>query len=117
MTTSQTTFSVEDVTAKAGIGLDILSRECSQDVLLKLTNFCSVWKLIGQHLGLTEFDITAVDADNTTVDEKRVAVLRKWKDKFAFKATYRVLIEALLAAGKTQDAVEACKVIGAASSH
>ena len=115
--TSEITFSVEDVAAKAGIGLGVLSRECSQDVLLKLANFCSNWKLIGRHLRLEEREITAVDEDHNTMDERRFAMLVKWRDKFAFRATYDVFIKALLAAGKTQDALEACKVIRAASSH
>ena len=117
MITSQSAFSVEDVAAEAGVGLDVLSRECSQDVLLKLANLCNHWTLIARHLGLKEHEITAVDDDLKTTDEKRVAMLDKWKEKCAFRATYHVFIEALLAAGRTQGAVEACKAIGAASSH
>ena len=69
------------------------------------------WQLIGFHLELTDSDISAVDGDNRTVDEKRVGVLRRWKEKFAFHATYRILIKSLLACGRTSDAVNACKAI------
>ena len=69
------------------------------------------WQLIGLHLKLTDSDIAAVDGDNRTVDEKRVGVLRRWKERFAFKATYLVLVQALLACGRTSDAVNACKAI------
>ena len=74
------------------------------------------WKLIGRHLRLTEADITAVDGDNRTVEEKRVGMLEKWKQKFAFRATFKTLVESLLAEGKFIDAVEACNVIGAAAA-
>ena len=69
------------------------------------------WKLIGFHLGLTEADVVAVDGDYRSIDEKRVGMLGRWKEKFAFKATYRVFIEALLSCGKASDAIEGCKAI------
>ena len=69
------------------------------------------WRLIGLYLDLTKADIAAVDEDNRTADEKRAGMLGRWKEKFAFKATYRVFIEALLACGKAEDAVDACKTI------
>ena len=69
------------------------------------------WQLVGLHLKLTDSDISAVDGDNRTVDEKRIGVLRRWKEQFAFQATYRLLIKSLLACGRTSDAVNACKAI------
>ena len=72
------------------------------------------WKLIGGRVGLTEADLTAIEGDNRTVEEKRVGMVGKWKSKFAFKATYRALIGALLAEGRSAEAIEACKVIKAA---
>jgi hypothetical protein len=69
------------------------------------------WQLTGFHLELTKADITAVDGDYRSVDEKRIGMLGRWKEKFAFKATYRVFIEALLSCGKTSDAIDACKAI------
>jgi hypothetical protein len=69
------------------------------------------WQLIGFHLELTKADIAAMDEDYRTAEQKRVEILRKWKEKFAFKATYRVFVEALLSCGKASDALEACKVI------
>ena len=80
-------------------------------MLLKLAKHCVDWRLIGLYLDLIKSDITAVDEDYRTTDEKRAGMLERWKEKFAFKAKYGVLIEALLACGKTQDAVDACKTI------
>ena len=74
------------------------------------------WKLIGKRLKLSDADISAVDGSYGTVEEKRVGMLCKWKEK-SLGVTYLELIEVLSAIGKTQDAVEACKVIGAAASH
>ena len=115
--TSHKTITIEDVANRASVSLDTLSDECCQTVLLDLAKYCVDWQLVGKRLGLTVADITAVDNDNSTEDRKRVGVLEKWKDRCAFRATYHVLIEALLSQGMIQAAVEACKVIGAASSR
>ena len=47
------------------------------------------WKLIGRCVGLTEADLTAVDGDSRTVEEKRVGMMEKWKERFSFRAIYR----------------------------
>ena len=110
--TAPATLTLQDVATQAGIKrLDILDQECSQQVLLRLAKHCVEWQLIGFHLELTKADIVAVDGDYGSVDEKRIGMLGRWKEKFAFKATYRVFIEALLLCGKATDAIEACKVI------
>ena len=95
--------------------MNTLLAACSEKLLLKLANFCVNWQLIGRHLNLTEADLAAVDGDNRTVEEKRTGMLLKWREKFAFNATYKVLIEAFLANERIQTAVDACKVIGADS--
>jgi hypothetical protein len=105
-------LTLQDVAAQAGITrLNILDQECSREVLLCLAKHCVEWQLIGLHLKLTDSDISAVDGDNRTVDEKRVGMLRRWKEHFAFKATYLVLVQALLACGRTSDAINVCKAI------
>ena len=105
-------ITLEDVAFQADIGLDALSKECSEAVLLDVAKLCVDWQLIGKHLKLTEAEITAVDGNYRTVEEKRIAMLQKWKDKLAFRATYQALIEALLAAGKASCAVDIAKIIG-----
>ena len=102
-----------DVAIRAGVQLDILSQECSSKVLFQLAQFCVDWQLIGKHLGLSEADITAIDGDKRTVEEKRVEMLRKWKERHAYKADYKTFINTLLAMGKAAQAIEAAKIIGA----
>ena len=102
----------QEVATQAGIdNLDILDQECSQKILLNLAQYCVDWRLIGLYLDLKEADIAAVNGDYQTVDEKRAGMLGRWKNKLAFKATYRLFIEALLACGRAEDAVDACKTI------
>ena len=93
---SQTGISIEEAADHTGVGLDILSKECSDDTYLLLANFCLDWRLIGRHIGLTDADLAAVDVDNRSEEGRRIGMLKKWMEKFAHKATYRALIEALL---------------------
>ena len=111
-------ITLQEVATQAGIDkLDIFDQQCSQKILLNLSKHCVQWRLIGQHLELTEAEIAAVDEDNRTADEKRAGMLRRWKGKFAHKATYRGFIEALLACGRTEDAVDACRSIAKGQSQ
>ena len=111
-TTVDHEITMQEVATQAGIdNLDILNQECSPKMLLTLAQHCVDWRLIGLYLDLTKADIAAVDEDNRTADEKRAGILGRWKEQFAFKATYRIFIEALLACRKTEDAVDACKTI------
>ena len=96
---------------EAGVSVHSLSKKCSKEVLPDVAKLCVDWQLIANHLKLTEAEIAAIDGDNRTVEEKRIAMLQKWKEKLAFRATYGVLIEALLAAGKASSAVDVAKII------
>lgn len=97
---------MDDVVAETKVDLN---RECDQNLILKLGKHCEEWKLVGKHLGLTQAEIIAVNGDYGSVDEKRIGMLEKWKNKFAFNATCRAFIEALLAHGKSANAISAAK--------
>ena len=101
-------ITLQNVAAEVGVSMKILEQECNDQILLKLANFCVEWKLVGRHLKLTHAEITEVDGDNCREKLKRVGMLEKWKQKFAFNATYRVLVEALLALNNTSDALKCC---------
>ena len=114
--TDNKTITIEDVANQAGISLASLSEYCSWTVLLGLAKYCDRWKLVGRCLGLSEAEISDIDGDNRTVQEKRVGMLMKWKER-SLTTSYHMFIEALLSQGMTQAGVEACKVIGAAASR
>ena len=102
-------FTPEELAVQAGVRN--INQECSENDLLALSQFCDPWELVGQYLELTRAQISAIDADNRSTDMKRLGVLQKWKETFAFKATYRVFVAALLACGKTQQALDVCKIL------
>ena len=104
-------ITLEEVIEKAGVSLDILKEtECADEDLLELARFCDNWRLIGSHLKLSEDQLSAIDGDYKLVDEKRLAVLRGWKQFRAFFATYLELIMAFLACHKVQNAFKVCQL-------
>ena len=102
-------LTIEDVASKTGINLERLEQECSDSDLLYLSEFCDPWKLIGQHLQLTDPQIRAIDSDHKTTEEKRLASLRKWKENKAFGATFKVFVDALLACKFARKARKVCE--------
>ena len=60
---------------------------------------------------LSELDLADVDRDKPTEEEKRIAALRTWKARNGSKATYKVLVEALLNRGEQNQAENLCRKI------
>lgn len=108
-------YTVDDLAVRAGV-IDI-NRECGTDDILSLAIFCDPWQLVGRHLRLTDAQINAIDGDNRSTDLKRLGALQKWREMFVFKATYRVLVEALIDCGKAQQASEVCKYLAQKESR
>ena len=102
-------YTVDELADQAGAR--DLDRECTNVDFLDLHKFLDPWELIGQHLKLSRSQINAINEDYKTTDQKRLGLLQKWKEIFAHKATYRVLIAALLACGKAEQALEVCKIL------
>ena len=53
------------------------------------------WKKLGRRLKLEEPELTELHQENEELSEKVLAMLRKWRQKNAFEATYRCLYDAL----------------------
>ena len=102
-------LSVDDLIAQSGVWN--IDSECSDVDIRDFADFCDPWRQVGLHLGLTKGQLNAIDEDNRTVSLKRLGVLQKWKEMFVFKATYRVLIEALLKCGKADTALQVCNTL------
>lgn len=69
------------------------------------------WKRIVPHLGLSLANITEIEVDSKDEPERRLKALLKWRTKFAFKATYRILMEAFLTIEDASHAVSVCTML------
>ena len=102
-------FTVDGLVRKTGVRN--IDQECTNEDFLALADLCDPWNLVGQHLRLSPSQLSAIDSDNKTTALKRLALLQRWRESFAFKATYKVLVSALLSCGKTDQALKVCKVL------
>ena len=88
-----------------------LDREVCRDDYCDISKYLSEWKLLAPKLGLTDAEVEAILEENQKEEAKRVAFLKKWKQKFVWKATYRVPIEALLGMQRAEDATGVCQLL------
>ena len=89
---------------------DILDTKCSDEHILAVSRFLD-WKGVARYLKLTDSEVNAVESDGRDEQDKQHKTLQKWKSKFALKATYKSLIQALLDSGKGDHAEEVCKLL------
>ena len=89
----------------------ILNEEISEEHIIKISTFLASWKLVAPHLDLDEQEIEGIDNGANTEEEKRLLMLRRWKQAFIFKATYRKLLVALLSIKRADQARKVCQVI------
>ena len=102
-------LTTQELAIKSGISLDSLDQECSDSDLLALSEFCDPWEIVGRHLQLTDPEISIIDSDHKTTEQKRLASLKKWKGNKAFGATFKAFIDALLACKGVQKAHQVCE--------
>jgi hypothetical protein len=106
---NQPPITANELAEEAGLSsnhLDLKFRmDCDPHILAE---FCDPWENIGYHLHLNSATINSIRDDNSTTENKRIATLQKWKQIFAHRATYRVLVQALIIIGRAQQALELC---------
>ena len=104
-------ISLQDVMDKLHLSQDQLDKEVSEEHLTEASNIIDDHEVLGPRLGLTEQEMTAIDRDAKTHDLKKKAMLKKWKQKNAWRATYRTLTEALLKCSRADRAQDVCELL------
>ena len=92
-----------------GLGSEELNRPCEDYLFPKLADNFHPWREVFASL-LTQVDLDDIDSENYGRSEqiKRIAALRKWKEKCGRGATYEILVRALLNIGKVDQAETMC---------
>ncbi len=109
-------ISAEDVANGVGLAADELSKTCDNSIIPSLADCFSQWRVIFGSL-LREVDIGDVDRENCKEEEKRIAALHKWKTRNGRKATYKILVDALLNRGERSEADNLCKILSGLADH
>ena len=104
-------ISAEEVANGVGLAADELSKPCDGSINIpSLADCFSQWKVIFGSL-LSDLDLSDIDRENPTEEEKRIGALRKWKARNGCEATYKVLVDALLNRGERYQAENLCHKI------
>ncbi len=104
---------MSDILDHCGVIDAQLKNSCSNEDITAIAGFLVSWRTLAPHLGLDESDEEEIEEDGREEAEKKLKALRKWKSKFAHKATYKVLVEALVKANMAEHAMLVCQVVKA----
>ncbi len=89
------------------------NKECKDDHILNISLKLEQWELVATRLGLTAAEREAIKGNNQTIEMMRYKALKKWKSKNLLNgtATYRVLLQALLALSCNDQAKQVCSLL------
>ena len=102
---------LDELLDKVGVKPTQLEEVCSDEHLRKIAQSLESWRELSVHLELSGADVEVIERDKCSVPEKRQQMLQKWREKFDFKATYRVLVEGLLSIGNAKMAHTVCHLV------
>ena len=101
----------EELIAYVGISADELNKPCSDEHMASISLFLANWQIVAPHLGLTETDEEEVEEEGRKTQDKRYKILRRWKNKNLYKATYRVLVDVFLKLSRADIAEKMCRLL------
>lgn len=99
-----------DIAERYNISDTCLDGECSDEHIDEFSKYCVEWEQIANHLKLKETTVSDLRSIPNG-DLRRSKLLRQWKSQFAFKATYRVLVQALVDVGRGDYACSICETL------
>ncbi len=105
--------SVSEILAHCEVTDAQLENPCSSEDITTIAGFLVSWRTLAPHLGLDESEEEEIEEDVREEAEKKLKALRKWKSKFAHKATYKVLVEALAKVNMADHAMHVCQLVEA----
>ena len=91
---------LEDIISQYGLAKEKLHEECSQTVRLKIASKLEDWKMVGRYLNIPSEMLKAIERDNDTEDQRRVAMLDTWHKSEGELASYSRLADALYQHGR-----------------
>ena len=105
---------MDELLVEVGVTRTSLDKTCTDEHLQDVALFLESWSNVAPYLGLSSDDVEVIQRDVHNEQGRRRKVLEVWKGKFAFKAKYRVLVEALLKIGRADQAERVCHLLAPA---
>ena len=100
-----------ELLAHCGVEDSSLDKEVTSAEYREISRYLSQWKLVAPKLNITEEEVEAIENDEKKAEMQRIGFLRTWKQKFSMRATYRILIKALLNIQRAEDARGVCQLL------
>lgn len=102
---------LEELLKEVGVRVENLNEPISDNHLHEIASFLTSWQTVASKLCLNEIDQDTIEREGKSEEDKKRKMLQKWKGIFAFKATYRMLVEALLSLAKADVAEKVCRLL------
>ena len=102
---------MQDLVKSCGVQEALLDGEVTYECFYEISRCLSEWKLAALKLNISQAEVDAIERENGKAELQRVNFLGVWRQKMTFKATYRVLVEALLSIGRAEDARGVCRTV------
>ena len=111
MAAKQKSPTLEDIISRYGLEKGKLQEECSQIIRLKVAAKLEDWKMVGRYLSMPSEKLKAIDRENDTEDQRRVAMLDTWHKREGEGASCLKLANALYQRGRRDLVERLCEVI------
>ena len=94
-------LSLEEVLSQHGLNRKDLELVCPRDVRNKVAVELVDWKMVGHCLNFSRAKLEAIDRENQTEDQRKVALLDAWGEREGKQSSYFKLAEALHQRGRS----------------
>ena len=103
---------IEELLSHCGVKKSDLECRCPGELKIEIAKKLSDWKVFGRTLGIAQERIEAIDRENHTEDQRKIALLDTWDQKFGSDATCLKLVTALHSC-RRRDLIEdvVCKAV------
>ena len=101
--------SLQELIESSGLDDATLDKEVEEKKFYELSHYLTQWELIALQLDVSEADVETIERKR--VEMQGVTFLKIWKQRNAFKSTYRALVVALLSIGQAANASGVCQIL------
>ena len=88
-----------------------LDQPCRDEHLCEIALSITRWKSIAPFLGLTKAEEENIEKDCGENETQKIGMLRKWKERFGRKATYRKLVKVFFKLERADLVEEVCELL------
>ena len=102
---------LDDIISRCKLERRDLQCVCHRKVLVRLAVRLADWKAFGHFLGLPSEKLAAIEVENRTEDQRKIALLDVWVEKEDERATYLKLVEVLYERNRRDLVRELCDLL------